>query len=342
MSNDSLKRSWVFLFAGVAAAGWAISRALRKSFSFADKSVLITGGSRGLGLVIARRIAAEGGRVALLARDATELARARDEISATGGEAISIVCDLLDRSQIESAVEKVISRFGTIDVLINNAGVIEVGPLAHMQREDFERSMNIHFWAPFNLIRKVVPHMRRGGGGRIVNISSIGGKLAVPHLAPYCAGKFALVGLSDSMRAELALDNIHVTTVTPGLMRTGSHVNAKFKGNHSAEYAWFSVAASLPVGSMSDECAARKIVEACRLGQPALIMPVPARIGIAGNALFPNLTGHVMKLVNRLLPRATSAGGNQLRSGWESRGATPESGWIGRFTDRMAQRNNES
>ncbi len=342
MNDNGSKRSWIFLCAGVALASWAISRALRKSFSFAGKSVLITGGSRGLGLVIARRIAAEGGRVALLARDADELVRARDEIRATGGEAITVVCDLLDRSQIGSAIEKVVSRFGTIDVLINNAGVIEVGPLAHMQREDFERSMNIHFWAPFNLIRKVMPHMQRAGGGRIVNISSIGGKLAVPHLAPYCAGKFALVGLSDSIRAELALDNIHVTTVTPGLMRTGSHVNAKFKGNHAAEYAWFSVAASLPIGSMSDECAGRRIVEACRAGQPALIMPLPARIGIAGNALFPNLTGYAMKLVNRLLPGPTSSNGNQLRSGWESRGAKPDASWLGRLTDRMARRNNES
>ena len=337
-----MKRSWVFLLGGIALAGWTVTRAMRESFSFHGKSVLITGGSRGLGLVIARRLCAEGARVALLARDANELALARDELTKAGGEAITIVCDLLDRTQTESAVEKVINRFGSIDVLINNAGVIEVGPLPHMQRADFERAMSIHFWAPFNLIRKVVPHMRRAGGGRIVNISSIGGKLSVPHLAPYCASKFALVGLSDAMRAELALENIHVTTVTPGLMRTGSHVNAKFKGEHSAEYAWFSVAASLPIGSISDERAAAKIVGACRAGQSALIMPFPARIGIASNALFPNLTGYMLKLVNRFLPRATNATGNQLRSGWESRRSPNESGLLGRFTDRMAQRNNES
>lgn len=342
MDDEGMKRSWLLFIGGIALTGWAVSRALRKSFSFEGKAILITGGSRGLGFVLSRRICAEGGRVALLARDANELARARDELTKAGGEAITIVCDLLDRVQTESAVEKVVNRFGTIDVLINNAGVIEVGPLAHMQREDFERSINIHFWAPFNLIRKVVPHMRRGGGGRIVNISSIGGKLAVPHLAPYCAGKFALVGLSDSMRAELALDNIHVTTVTPGLMRTGSHVNAKFKGDHAAEYAWFSVAASLPIGSISDERAAARIIGACRSGQPSLIMPLPARIGIAGNALFPNLTGHAMKLVNRLLPGPTNSSGNQLRSGWESRGSKRNGSWLDRFTDRMAQRNNES
>jgi NAD(P)-dependent dehydrogenase (short-subunit alcohol dehydrogenase family) len=342
MNENGMKRSWLLLFGGIALAGWAVRRAMRQNFSFAGKAVLITGGSRGLGLVIARRICAEGGRVAVLARDANELARARDELRETGADAITIVCDLLDRAQTESAVEKVINRFGAIDVLVNNAGTIEVGPLAHMQREDFERSMNLHFWAPFNLIRKIVPHMQRIGGGRIVNVSSIGGKLAVPHLAPYCAGKFALVALSDCMRAELARDNIHVTTVTPGLMRTGSHVNAKFKGDHAAEYAWFSVAASLPVGSISDERAAAKILAACRVGQLALTMPLPAQIGIVSNALFPNLTGYLMKLVNRLLPQPTNSSGNQLRSGWESRGSQTQSGWLGRFTDRMAQRNNEA
>ena len=319
-----------------------MARATRERFSFAGKSIVITGGSRGLGLVMARRICAEGGRVALLARDADELARARDELSQVGGEVVIIVCDLLDRTQTEAAVEKVISRFGGIDVLINNAGTIEVGPLAHMQRDDFERSMDIHFWAPFNLIRKVTPYMRRAGGGRIVNISSIGGKLGVPHLAPYCAGKFALVGLSDAVRAEYGLDNIHVTTVTPGLMRTGSHVNARFKGDHAAEYAWFSVSASLPGASIDAERAAAKILAACRAGRPALIMPLPARIGIVGNALFPNLTGRLMKRINRLLPRATNSSGNQLRSGWESGGGRSNFGWLKRFTERAARRNNEA
>jgi NAD(P)-dependent dehydrogenase (short-subunit alcohol dehydrogenase family) len=328
------------IFAGAGLAIWAMARALRNNFSFADKSVLITGGSRGLGFVIARFLSAEGARVALLARDANELARAREQINKAGGEAITIVCDLLDRTQAESAVEKVVNRFGTIDVLINNAGIIEIGPLAHMQREDFERSMNLHFWAPFNLMRKVVPHMRRAGGGRIVNISSIGGKLAVPHMAPYSAGKFALVGLSDSIRTELALDNIHVTTVTPGLMRTGSHVNAKFKGDHAAEYAWFSLAATLPIASISDKRAAAKIIAACRLGQPALIMPLPARIGIAGNAVFPNLTGYAMKLVNRFLPRPTNASGNQIRSGFELSRKKDES-WLAGLTGRMTRQNNE-
>src|SRR5262249_57414395 len=165
-----------------------------------------------------------------------------------------------------------------------NAGIIEVGPFDHMNREDFDRAMQLHFWAPYELVSQVVPEMRVWGGGRIVNISSIGGKVAVPHLAPYSVSKFALTGFSDAIRAELAGDNIHVTTVAPGMMRTGSHVNAKFKGKHDIEFAWFSASAGAPLISMNADRAARKILAACRRGQPSLALPFPAAGAILGNA----------------------------------------------------------
>jgi NAD(P)-dependent dehydrogenase (short-subunit alcohol dehydrogenase family) len=248
----------LFTLGGLGVAAWTVSRLVRSDYSFAGKSVLITGGSRGLGLALARRFAMEGARLALLARDEDELARACDQIRGIGGEAIPIPCDLLDRGQSLGAIETVVDRFGTIDVLVNNAGIIEVGPLENMRRQDFDKSMNLHFWAPLNLMRQTIPHMRRAGGGRIVNISSIGGKVAVPHMVPYTASKFALVGLSDGFRAELARGGIKVTTVTPGLMRTGSQVHAKFKGNHGAEYTWFSVSSAIPFAAVDADRAAEK------------------------------------------------------------------------------------
>jgi NAD(P)-dependent dehydrogenase (short-subunit alcohol dehydrogenase family) len=327
---------------GLALASWAARQARTRSYSFAGKVCLITGGSRGLGLVMARQICAEGGRVALLARDVDELRRAHDELAVGGADVAAIPCDLREREQIEEAVRTVVAHFGGIDVLINNAGIIEVGPLEHMKREDFERAMQLHLWAPFTMMREVIPHMRRRGGGRIVNISSIGGKVGVPHLAPYCASKFALVGLSDSMRSELAADNIFITTAAPGLMRTGSHVNAQFKGRHAEEFAWFAVANSMPGLSMKAERAAAKILDACRRGQPELTLTIAARAAIMGNAVFPNVTGRVLRLVGRLLPRATDSSGDTLRTGGESRShkLTPE--WLTRLADRATERNNES
>src|SRR5256885_14457212 len=188
-------------------------------FTYRDKVALISGGSRGLGLEIARQICAEGGRVALIARDAEELAHANTDLDRFGTEILTLQCDLLETAQIQSAVQQTLQRFRKIDILINNAGMIEIGPVEHMQLKDFERAMRLHFWAPFILYLLVIPQMRSKGGGRIVNISSVGGKIAVPHMAPYSTSKFALTGFSDAIRAELARDNICVTTVTPGMMR---------------------------------------------------------------------------------------------------------------------------
>src|SRR5437660_2617037 len=294
----------VLLPAGAVLLGaWVTARSIRTArYTLRDKVAVITGGSRGLGLVLARHICAQGGSVALIARDSEELARAKANLAPRGGAVLTVQCDLLDAAQIEAAVRQIIDRFGKIDILINNAGIIEVGPLEHMTREDFERGMRLHFWAAYELISQIVPEMRTWGGGRIVNISSIGGKLAVPHLAPYSATKFALTGLSDAFRAELARDNIYVTTVAPGMMRTGSHVNAKFKGKHDSEFAWFGASAGAPLISMNADRAARKILAACRRGQPSLTLTFAARAAILGNALFPNLPANLINGANRPFP----------------------------------------
>jgi short-subunit dehydrogenase len=331
----------VLLAAGaILLAIWLIVRLIRTvSYPLREKVVLITGGSRGLGLVLARHICARGGNVALIARDAEELARAKSDLATRRSTVMTIQCDLLDSEQIHAAVRRVIDRFGKIDILINNAGIIEVGPLEHLMREDFERAIRLHFWAPFELISQIVPEMRIWGGGRIVNVSSIGGKVAVPHMASYSASKFALTGFSDAIRAELARDNIHVTTVAPGLMRTGSHVNAKFKGRHDDEFAWFAASAGAPLISMNADRAARKILAACRRGQPSLTLTFAARKIVLGNVLFPNLTGYLMKFVNRLLPGTGGEQGNESRAGSEVPRRTP--GWMTRLADRATQKNNE-
>ncbi len=337
-----MKRSLFLAASGLGLAAWAISRGLHRSYSFTDKVVIVTGGSRGLGLTIARRLASEGARLALFARDEQELERACRELRALGGEALPVPCDLLERDRLLGAVATVVDHYGCIDVLINNAGIIEVGPLQNMHAPDFEKSMQLHCWAPFELIQRVIPHLRRASGGRIVNIASIGGKVAVPHMAPYSMSKFALVGLSDAFRTELARFGIHVTTVTPGLMRTGSQLHAKFKGNHGAEFTWFSLSTALPLSAVDGDRAGEMIVEACRRGQSSLIIGWSARLGIAGNALFPSLTGEVMKLINRLLPKPAGIEGDKLKSGREARDAQNVPAWITRLGESGVARNNES
>ncbi len=183
---------------------------------------------------MAREFAREGARLVLCARDEAELQRAQKDLESLGAEVMTVPCDVTDKQSVTEMIESVNARFGGVDVLVNNAGVIQVGPIEVMTREDFEIAMQAHFWGPLNTILAVLPSMRAKKSGRIVNISSIGGKVSVPHLVPYSASKFALVGLSKGLRAELMKDGIKVTTVCPGLMRTGSPRNADSRASISS------------------------------------------------------------------------------------------------------------
>jgi len=250
-----------------------------------------------------------------------------------------VTCDVTDRAQVEEMVGAVRGHFGRIDVLVNNAGVIAVGPMEVMTREDYEEAMAIHFWGPLEAVLAAVPEMRARGEGRIVNVSSIGGKLSVPHLLPYSASKFALVGLSEGLRAELRKDGVLVTTVCPGLMRTGSPRNATFKGRHRAEYAWFSISDALPLASMDAARAAEQIVAACRRGDAEVVLSFPARLADKVHALMPGLTADLLGVVNRLLP-APGGIGTARAKGSESESAVSPS-WLTTLSDQAAARNNE-
>ncbi|HWO24503.1 MAG TPA: SDR family oxidoreductase [Kofleriaceae bacterium] len=310
----------------------------RRRIDLSGKIVVVTGGSRGLGLVLCRELLRRGARIALCARDEDELQRARLELAAHGPVYTSL-CDLTSRGDVYRFLTEVRDELGPIDVLINNAGVMVVGPAELMTLDDYDEALNTHLWGPLHAMTFVIPQMRQRGGGRIVNIASVGGKIAVPHMAPYSASKFALVGLSAAMRAELAKDSVYVTTACPGLMRTGSPRNAAFRGNHRAEYAWFDIADSLPILSMSAERAARQIIDACEHGDPEIVTTLPARLAVLVSALAPSAVQEIAGVVGRLLPGPRS-GSRERRSGAESQSALAPS-ILTALGDAAAQRNNE-
>lgn len=324
--------------AGVFAVARYAWRKIRE-YDLRDKTVLVTGGSRGLGLVLAREFVREGARVAICARDEEELERARLDLLQHGADVMTIKCDVTNPPEVGSMINQVRERFGQIDVLVNNAGTIQVGPMEVMKREDFEKAMQSHFWGPLNTMLAVLPEMRERRNGRIVNISSIGGKVAVPHLVPYSASKFALVGLSKGLRAELRKDGVVVTTVCPGLMRTGSPRNANFKGKHREEYAWFSISDSLPLASIKAERAARQIVDACKQGRAELVITIQAKMAVLFDALFPELTAELMGVVNEFLPEAGGIG-TRTAKGRDSTSSWSPS-WLTRLTEDAAMKNNE-
>lgn len=287
--------------AAIAIGGVKIARQ-RRHIALAGKTVLISGGSRGLGLVMAREFGHRGARVAICARDEVELGEARRDLEIRGIEVLTTPCDVSDPEDVEHWIEEVDRVFGRIDILVNNAGIIQVGPFDSMTREDFEESMDINFWGAVNTILAALPRMRRGGAGRIVNITSIGGKVAVPHLLPYDAAKFALVGFSEGLAAELAGEGIRVVTIVPGLMRTGSPFNAYFKGDQAKEFTWFSLGDATPLTAMSAERAAKRIAEATRRGEVEVTLTWQAKLLRITHDLFPGPTITLLGWINRLLP----------------------------------------
>lgn len=307
-----MKKALIAGAVGTAAAGTMAAlgvtlaaRAAIRRFRMADMSgkvVLITGSSRGLGFAIAQEFAALGARIIICARDTGELQRAESELRRSGAEVLSVVCDVSKEDAVNHLVRQATEHFGPVDVLVNNAGVISVGPIESQTLDDFREAMNIMFWGQVYPTLAVLPEMQRRGRGWIANVTSIGGKVSVPHLVPYSCAKFAAVGFSEGLTAELAKDGIHVTTVVPGLMRTGSHLNAYFKGDHRAEFSWFSVGAANPAFSIGARRAARSIVNAIRRGQAEIILSVPAKLAVAVHGLLPGTTARIFGVSNRFIP----------------------------------------
>jgi NAD(P)-dependent dehydrogenase (short-subunit alcohol dehydrogenase family) len=327
--------------AAILAAGYVLRTLIRRSrtIDLAGRVALVTGGSRGLGLEIARELVGQGARVIICARDGDELVRAIADLEERSTDVLAMPCDVTDRDDVMRLMNNIERHVGRLDVLINNAGIIQVGPAEMMQEDDYTRTMQVHFWGPLHTMEAAIPLMLRNGEGRIVNVSSIGGRIPLAHLLPYSASKYALAGLSQGARGALARDNIYVTTVFPGLMRTGSPRNAEIRGQHEAEYAWFSIADSLPGLTISSRRAARRIVAALRRGDAELTMPVQYRAAVIAKTLFPELAADVLAMVDRMLP-SSSGGHVTMRRGEESTSRLSPS-VLTALGDRAAARNNE-
>lgn len=297
---------------GFGLAGKSALRRLRRE-DLRGQVVLITGGSRGLGLAMAREFAKRGCRLAICGRDRAALDRAERELRSAGAEVLAVVCDIADADQVEDLIADVTAKLGPVDVLVANAGQIQVGPVDTTTEADFANALDVMFWGVARTVRAVLPGMRARKRGRIVTITSIGGKVSVPHLLPYSTAKFAAVGFSSGLRAELAGTGIRVTTVVPGLMRTGSHLNVEFRGAPNREYVWFALGASLPVIAMNADRAAQQIVDATACGDAEVILSLPAAVLARVHGMAPSFTANALGIVNRLLPSASDGGDRRAR-----------------------------
>ncbi len=329
-----MRTSHKLLLGSLAGAGalWGL-RAWRRSqrrIDLAGKIVVITGASGGHGLMVARQAAARGAHLVIAARQLDQLKQAEpDLLNAGAASVLSVATDVSDEGQVRSLIDQAVSRHGRVDVLINNAGQIQVGPIDSMTLDDYREAMAVNFWGAVYATLAVVPHMKAQGFGRIGNVVSIGGKVAAPHLLPYTASKFALTGFTEGIRAELARDNIRVTGLYPATIRTGGQTHASFKGDHGAEYTWFSLSDTLPVLSSSAEHSATKFLDGVCDGEAEVLVGWPTYAAIVFQSLLPNETAELSATVNQYLLPAPIGHPNAAVRGEDLAGKVPS------FLNRM-------
>jgi NAD(P)-dependent dehydrogenase (short-subunit alcohol dehydrogenase family) len=190
-----------------------------------NKVAIITGGSEGIGKAAAQRMAEEGARVLIVARRAEVLEAAAKSIQpATGdGTVVPVQGDVTETATIDRVVQTALDRFGRIDILVNNAGVSMAKPFVDVTDEDWENDFSLKVWAAVRLMRKVIPHMREAGGGRIINVTNLGGRTPGPSSMPTSISRAAGMAITKGMSKDLAKDNILVNTVCIGLIKSGQH-----------------------------------------------------------------------------------------------------------------------
>ncbi len=270
---------------------------------FEGQTALVTGGSRGLGLQLVRELSRRGARVVFCARTADEVTRAEQLLHSEGYQDVrGMVADVSRPDGPQDLCSRVSTEIGPVDILINNAGIIQVMPFVHSQEKTFHDCLDIFLYGPLRMSQELLPAMISAGGGTIVNIASLGGQIPAPHLVAYNAGKAALVALSEGMSVELDRYGINVLTVKPGLMRTGSHRNAMFGGNSSQEYAWFSRAALHPVLTVGAEGAASQIADAILDKRRTLSIGWEAKWAPLLHSLFPEISHSLTSAAEKLMP----------------------------------------
>lgn len=247
---------------------------------------VITGASSGIGRALALALAREGTHLALAARRADRLAEVAALCQAAGVRALPVACDIADRAQAVALIDRTAGEFGGLDILINNAGVGLMGGVADLDLELLERVVRTNLYGPLYAIQAAVPHLRRRGGGMIVNVSSVVGLRSLPYTGGYCATKHALNAISDSLRVELRDSGIQVVSVYPGSTETefgDARLGQRPRGLRLH-----------PGGRVSAETAAAAIVRGMRAGRRDVFVRGKDRLMAAACRLLPGLADRVL------------------------------------------------
>lgn len=304
------KQTLATMALGLGAAGYLAVRRSRRArrLDLRGRVVVVTGGGRGLGFAVARAFAARGCKLAICGRDGDVIARAVEELGRYGVDVFGDTCDVSEPAQVEMFIEQVLTHYCAIDVLINNAGQCFVGPAVELRAAELDEAFRNIFWVHYHPTMQVLPHMRQRGTGRIVNISSIGGKLPLPHQAAYVAAKYATTGWTQALSTELAKENIYVSTVTPPPLRNGAPLHVHFGGRKEDEFRWFTRVLTSSWMATSARRTARVIVDAAEHGDFERSVSVACWFATRAHGLAPNLMGRALAWMERGLPEAASPG----------------------------------
>lgn len=304
----------------VAGAGLVLSAAARRArrIDLRGRVVMITGGARGLGFDIAREFLARGSKLAICGRDGDGVARAVEQLKSQGADVFGAPCDASNPEQVQAYVQQVLERFGTIDVLVNNAGQCFAGPAAQLDAETMDKALRGIFWVQFQPTMAVLPHMRSRRFGRIVNITSIAGKLPVAHQAAYTAGKHAATGWSETLAIELAREGVHVSTLTPPPLRNGAPLHVHFNGDAEGEFLWFTRILTSRLATTTSDRTARTVVDAAEHGDGERPISALSWFGTRVQGLAPNLMAWTMTQLERWQPHPGAPGEtSKMRPGHE-------------------------
>jgi NAD(P)-dependent dehydrogenase (short-subunit alcohol dehydrogenase family) len=207
-----------------------------KGLSFREQTVLITGASSGIGRETALAFAAAGANVVLLARRAKVLAKVAAEARKLGAATLVASADVTEAAAVAGAFRKAVKRFGTVDIVVNNAGVMIPSPVVDLRTADLRRMLDVNLIGALHVMQEAVKVMRKQGHGHIVNVGSLAGRRGFSPLGGYCASKFALVGLTEALRTELVGERINVSLVLPGVVDTP--MAAQIQGDPATAELW--------------------------------------------------------------------------------------------------------
>lgn len=270
--------------------------------SMSGKVVVVTGASTGIGQAVAEAFSREGATVVLAARSEGRLVRIAADIGKAGGRAVPMAVDVTDRTAVFEKMKEVAESLGSIDVLVNNAGIGLLSPVDGMDPEELKRIFEVNFFGLIWCTQAALPYMIRQKRGRIVNISSVAGKRALPHISAYCASKFAVQAFSDSLRMETAGHGITVTVLCPPRVDTTFHDTPLMRQKGQR----------MSAPSISAEYVAAEIVRAARKGSREVVVSFYGKFFVFFHWLSPRLLDWIMKrLWTRLAMQKTKKTGTE-------------------------------